>query len=195
MNEIFRIFWKSILRFFDWVEGGGAVKLQWKFHGLTGIFFRISDSNLHLLIIWSQSNRCIVKCSGRPHWCPPKQFFLFNVPFCRSHHINVQLLLNYFCISGCFNLDPNRVLDVILDSFESHYEQSDFYIPLLKAYMPQSKTLSDVLGFKYVHYIEAKLVTPKSLYIITAFLLQHQAIYLDDMYGWVSYNSYLFFLF
>lgn len=57
--------------------------------------------------------------------------------------------------------------------------------------MPQSKTLSDVLGFKYVHYIETKLVTPKSLYIITAFLLQHRAIFLDDMYGWVSYNSYL----
>lgn len=89
-------------------------------------------------------------------------------------------------ISGCFNLDPNRILDVILDSFENHIDKSDFYIPLLKTYMPQSKTLSDVLGFKYVHYIEAREVTPRSLYIITAFLLQQNAIQLDDVYGWVS---------
>lgn len=87
---------------------------------------------------------------------------------------------------GCFNLDPNRVLDVILDSFESHYQMSDFYLPLLKEYMPQSKTLSDVLGFKYVFYYDSCTMTPKSLYIITAFLLQHNAILLEDMYGWVS---------
>lgn len=55
--------------------------------------------------------------------------------------------------------------------------------------MPQSKTLSDVLGFKFVHYVEAKLVTPKSLYVITAFLLQQKAIFLDDTYGWVSHYS------
>lgn len=78
------------------------------------------------------------------------------------------------------------MLDVILDSFENHVDKSDFYIPLLKAYMPQSKTLSDVLGFKYVYYIDAQEVTPKSLYIITAFLLQHDAIKLEDIYGWVS---------
>lgn len=107
----------------------------------------------------------------------------------------LSIITNSSRVSGCFNLDPNRVLDVILDSFENHYEQSDFYIPLLRAYMPQSKTLSDVLGFKYVHYIEAKLVTPKSLYMITAFLLQHEAILLDDMYGWVSYIYHLFFIF
>lgn len=83
-------------------------------------------------------------------------------------------------------MDPNRVLDVILDSFENHIDLSDFYIPLLKTYMPQSKTLSDVLGFKYVHYVDAEEVTPKSLYIITAFLLQHNAILLEDLYGWVS---------
>ncbi len=33
---------------------------------------------------------------------------------------------------GFFNLDPTRVLDILLDSFENNYWNSDAYITLLK---------------------------------------------------------------
>jgi THO complex subunit 2 len=34
-------------------------------------------------------------------------------------------------IIGYFNLDPNRVLDVILDSFEMHLDSHEFFVELV----------------------------------------------------------------
>lgn len=85
---------------------------------------------------------------------------------------------------GCFNIDPNRVLDVILESFEIRPERHEFYIPLLKSYMPDSSIISEVLGYKYRNYAEED--TPFSLYKVTAILLQHEIIQLDDIYLWLS---------
>ncbi|CRK88716.1 CLUMA_CG002522, isoform A [Clunio marinus] len=85
---------------------------------------------------------------------------------------------------GCFNLDPNRVLDVILESFESRSEQHELFIPLLKSYMPDSNIISEVLGYKYRNYSDEQ--TPFSLYKVTAILLQHDIIKLDDIYSWLS---------
>jgi len=85
---------------------------------------------------------------------------------------------------GCFNLDPNRVLDVILDSFEWRPEQVDFFIPLIRQYMPDPKILSEVLAFKFSFY-QTELV-PRSLYIMTALMLQHEVIGLEDIYSWLT---------
>lgn len=85
---------------------------------------------------------------------------------------------------GCFNVDPNRVLDVILESFESRPERHEMFIPLLQAYMPDSNIISEVLGYKYRNYCEEQ--TPFSLYKVTAILLQHDIIKLDDIYTWLS---------
>ncbi|XP_018897836.2 THO complex subunit 2 isoform X2 [Bemisia tabaci] len=86
---------------------------------------------------------------------------------------------------GCFNLDPNRVLDVILDSFECHPHKTSFFVPLLKAYMPDKKILSEVLGFKFNFFQSGSEVTPKSLYTLTAVMLQHDIIGVDDIYPWL----------
>lgn len=95
--------------------------------------------------------------------------------------------LSYISRSGCFNLDPNRVLDVILDSFESQTNREDFYISLIKQYMDESKVLCEVLGFKYLHHHNSsEEITPSSLYVITALLLQHEIISFEDIYCWVS---------
>jgi THO complex subunit 2 len=85
---------------------------------------------------------------------------------------------------GCFNVDPNRVLDVILESFEVRPERHELFIPLLRAYMPDSSIISEVLGYKYRSYCEEK--TPFSLYKVTAVLLQHEIIKLDDIFSWLS---------
>jgi THO complex subunit 2 len=52
-------------------------------------------------------------------------------------------------IIGYFNLDPNRVLDIILESFECQLDQCDFFIELLRLFTPDSNTLNELLGFKY----------------------------------------------
>lgn len=85
---------------------------------------------------------------------------------------------------GCFNVDPNRVLDVILECFEIRPERHERFIPLLKSYMPDSNIISEVLGYKYRNYCEEG--TPFSLYKVTAILLQHEIIKLDDIYSWLS---------
>lgn len=91
------------------------------------------------------------------------------------------------CLLGCFNLDPNRVLDIILESFECHPDNHQFFIPLLRSYMCDPKILCEVLGFKYCFYQNnAEETTPKSLYLVTALMLQHNIIALDDIYSWVS---------
>lgn len=90
---------------------------------------------------------------------------------------------------GCFNLDPNRVLDVILESFEIRPERYELFIPILKSYMPDSNIISEVLGYKYRNLCDDE--TPFSLYKVTALLLQHDIIQLDDIYYWVSNSKFI----
>ncbi len=86
---------------------------------------------------------------------------------------------------GCFNLDPNRVLDVILESFECRPQlHSRLFVPLIRSYMSDSSTLCEVLGFKYTSC--DPLLTPRSLFLVTALLLQHGAIHLEDIYRWLN---------
>lgn len=85
---------------------------------------------------------------------------------------------------GCFNLDPNRVLDIILESFETRPEQDKLFIPLIQSYMSDGGIICEVLGYKYRHF--ADTVTPNSLYKVTALLLQSGVISLDDIYSWLS---------
>lgn len=87
---------------------------------------------------------------------------------------------------GCFNLDPNRVLDVILESFETRLSKYRLFIQLLRSYMPNSTIISEVLGYKFRHFAENNEVTPFSLYQITALLLKYGVINLTDIYVWLS---------
>jgi THO complex subunit 2 len=63
-----------------------------------------------------------------------------------------------FCVAGCFNLDPNRVLDVILEAFECRPELDAFFVPLLRSYMSDRDTLCHVLGFKFHFYQDVSAV-------------------------------------
>ena len=56
-------------------------------------------------------------------------------------------------IIGYFNLDPNRVLDIILESFECQLDQHKFFVEVLKLYTPDSFTLNELLGFKFKYYM------------------------------------------
>ncbi|XP_023686314.2 THO complex subunit 2 isoform X1 [Paramormyrops kingsleyae] len=83
---------------------------------------------------------------------------------------------------GCFNLDPNRVLDIILQVYECRSDQDEFFLPLIKSYMCEPQTLCHILGFKFKFHQEPNGETPSSLYHVAAALLQHNLIQLDDLY-------------
>ena len=56
------------------------------------------------------------------------------------------------CVAGCFDLDPNRVLDILLESFECRPSGQDFFIPVIKAFTNDSDRLCHILGFKFHFY-------------------------------------------
>ena len=58
-------------------------------------------------------------------------------------------------VIGYFNLDPNRVLDIILESFESQPHHHKFFISLLEQYVPDSKTMCDLISFKFSFYLSS----------------------------------------
>ncbi|KAK0079733.1 hypothetical protein PV325_000884 [Microctonus aethiopoides] len=83
---------------------------------------------------------------------------------------------------GYFNLDPNRVLDILLETFENRSDDDALFIPLIRSYMSDHEVLCEVLGFKYRCTADA---TPFSLQKVTALMLQHGVIDLDDILPWL----------
>ncbi|XP_045527093.1 THO complex subunit 2 isoform X1 [Pieris brassicae] len=87
---------------------------------------------------------------------------------------------------GCFNLDPNRVLDIILESFEARPHLDKLFISLIKHYMCDPRVISEVLGFKLGNMdVLDNYKEPPHLMTVIALLLQHQVISLDDIYPWL----------
>ncbi|KAJ8927627.1 hypothetical protein NQ314_019888, partial [Rhamnusium bicolor] len=73
---------------------------------------------------------------------------------------------------GCFNLDPNRVLDIILESFENKPKDAKIFVPLINSYMNDPSIISEVLSTKFSFLKNIDQEIPKSLYVLTAQLLQ-----------------------
>lgn len=83
-------------------------------------------------------------------------------------------------------MDPNRVLDIILESFEARPHLDKLFISLIKNYMGDPQVISEVLGFKLGNMeILDSYKEPPPLMTVIALLLQHQVISLDDIYPWV----------
>uniref|UniRef100_A0A668AI57 THO complex subunit 2 n=1 Tax=Myripristis murdjan TaxID=586833 RepID=A0A668AI57_9TELE len=70
-----------------------------------------------------------------------------------SGNITSHLVLESIkSLIGCFNLDPNRVLDIILEVYEGRSDQDEFFLSLIKSYMCEPLTLCHILGFKFKFY-------------------------------------------
>lgn len=89
---------------------------------------------------------------------------------------------NAVVLAGYFNLDPNRVLDILLETFENRPQDDALFIPVIRSYMSDQQVLCEVLGFKYCSTMNA---TPFSLQKVTALMLQHGVIKLDDILPWL----------
>ncbi|KAL4230734.1 THO complex subunit 2 [Mactra antiquata] len=90
------------------------------------------------------------------------------------------VLQNIKSLIGCFNLDPNRVIDILLESFENRPELEDFYVPLIQSYVKDNVTLCNCLGFKFQFFKDDE--TPGTLFKIAALLLKNELVQLDVLY-------------
>ncbi|XP_062113290.1 THO complex subunit 2 isoform X2 [Humulus lupulus] len=83
---------------------------------------------------------------------------------------------------GHFDLDPNRVFDIVLECFELQPDNNDFLdlIPLF----PKSHA-AQILGFKFLYYqrMEVNSPVPFGLYKLTALLVKEDFIDLDSIYA------------
>jgi THO complex subunit 2 len=101
-----------------------------------------------------------------------------------------RLLENIKSLIGYFDLDPTRVLDVVLDAFLINvFEYWDFFVALLRA-SPWSVDnldngiVASVLGFKFRYYTLAdiKVATPIQLIWIASIMIKNGIIELDALY-------------
>ncbi|PPS08311.1 hypothetical protein GOBAR_AA12331 [Gossypium barbadense] len=83
---------------------------------------------------------------------------------------------------GHFDLDPNRVFDIVLECYELQPDNNAFLqlIPIF----PKSHA-SQILGFKFQFYrrMEVNTPTPFGLYKLTALLVKEEFIDLDSIYA------------
>ncbi|KAJ3077585.1 THO complex subunit 2, partial [Rhizoclosmatium hyalinum] len=112
----------------------------------------------------------------------------------------VSVLENINSLIGYFDLNPNKVLDLILDVFIANVvDHWDFFVELLlqshwKPVMSKTGTLEgspvlgQILGFKFDYYNNdaTKTVTPPQLIWITAILIKHKLVQLEDVYPHLS---------
>ena len=102
---------------------------------------------------------------------------LLTLLWCKDNptDINKQTLLK---IIGKFNLDPNRVLDLLLDCLEQATQGSDRQqqlLSLLKNVFPLNK-LPPLLAFKITNYERRKEPLPLTFHIMICLLAQEQLL-------------------
>jgi THO complex subunit 2 len=95
-------------------------------------------------------------------------------------------------------LDPNRVLDIILESFENSPLMFKTFIGLLKHYKAEDDTICQIVGFKFQSLNQQQIqqqsktdtkqdqqeteqINLDSLYKTTSYLLKHNIIDLDSL--------------
>lgn len=94
-------------------------------------------------------------------------------------------------------MDPNRVLDIIIESFENHPSMFETYIALLKHYKPDEDTICQIVGFKFQSLASQSVLNEssgshhtttsnESLYKITSYLLKHELVDLDALLAHLS---------
>ena len=94
-----------------------------------------------------------------------------------------ELIGRIRAIIGYFNLDPNRVLDVITDAFECDLEHAEFFVDLLKLYTPESVTLKDLLAFKVKFHASD---IPESFFRQMAVFVRNSVVDLDSVCSMLS---------
>ncbi|XP_025088766.1 THO complex subunit 2-like isoform X1 [Pomacea canaliculata] len=100
-----------------------------------------------------------------------------------TDHVTPESVLQHIkSLIGCFDLDPNRVIDIVLESFECRPHLQNFYLPLLCDYVSDPLTLCHILGFRFHFYLPEDSETPASLFQVAALLLKNGLVDLEHLY-------------
>ncbi|CAF2116715.1 unnamed protein product [Rotaria magnacalcarata] len=91
-----------------------------------------------------------------------------------------QLYDRLMALIGYFDLDPNRMLDLVIESFEYHLEYSKIYVDLLNLLHFDKVTLCQLIGFKFQQY-QLQDETADSLYLLAAQLISNNLMELEDL--------------
>ena len=64
----------------------------------------------------------------------------------------VVMQINHTHIHIHTQLDPNRVLDIVLEQYEVNVHKSAHFIPVIKAYVTGQTSIASLIGFKFQSY-------------------------------------------
>uniref|UniRef100_A0A914Q912 THO complex subunit 2 N-terminal domain-containing protein n=1 Tax=Panagrolaimus davidi TaxID=227884 RepID=A0A914Q912_9BILA len=87
---------------------------------------------------------------------------------------------------GQFNLDPNRVIDILLDCFEANSERANFYTGILSALKVSRQDLADILKRKFI-FQEKLDGSAYSLCNLAAIICEQGLVELLPFFAFVSY--------
>lgn len=108
---------------------------------------------------------------------------------CQDGQFDPDYMLNTIkSLIGCFNLDPNRVLDIILECFEARLYLRDSFLKLIKNFSNNPVTLNQILAFKFSFYNDNDngIEDPSALYDVVALLLHNNLIHIESLYPYLS---------
>lgn len=86
-------------------------------------------------------------------------------------------------IIGSFSLDPTRVIDCILELFQTKLNEHQFFIEVLKKFVFERDLMCEVIGFRYLRF--ANSVTPKSYHSLICILLHFEVIKIEEILPWL----------
>ena len=86
-----------------------------------------------------------------------------------------QLYDRLMALIGYFDIDPNRMLDLVIESFENHVEHSKIYVSLLHLLHFDKITLCQLIGFKFQQYQVNKSLYRhrRSLFFSFSYTMKH----------------------
>ena len=95
-----------------------------------------------------------------------------------------DLLLSHLqALIGQFSLDPNRVMDIILEVAEFYPEHFDFLVEVIRIYPSGTDTLSQLITFKLIAARNSSENESVSKFFqLLALLIQSDVLPLDKMY-------------
>lgn len=75
-----------------------------------------------------------------------------NQNFAITKLTSEQLYDRLMALIGYFDIDPNRMLDLVIESFEYHLQYTEIYVNLLNLLHFDQTTLCQLIGFKFQQY-------------------------------------------
>ncbi|KAI3384642.1 hypothetical protein SNEBB_009388 [Seison nebaliae] len=110
----------------------------------------------------------------------------------QSFHI---ILHHIQSLIGIFHLDPNRIIDILLDGLDSYIDVYgdtssmniiETFIRLMRRLCENDvEKITNLLGFKFQKILEMKKKTDYSLYLLAAFLILEEMVDLDTFVAYL----------